>query len=828
MQESSAVDALLPEPIQKMWKYSSSHGNDTGEAASGLASSVRFFTEQLPGSGSAPQSPLPRFMSPALCQLKDELNLTKGGLSRFEIGKWSAHTSHTQPSGGVVADVSRAYNAELCTNAWCKMYEILATFELVEGLTQGRCHSANTVNAEVVAPSDDGVATNGQQQLQQQQQMSLSSVHLCEAPGAFVCALNHLLKTAGIDCEHSWLASTLNPWYEGNRLNSMVNDDRFILHTQEHWCFGKNQSGDILDVDNLQHIVNQALLQLGPVMLVTADGSFDCQDEPAEQERLVYSLLAAEVYSALLLLATGGAFVLKTFTAFETETTVLIYLLTVAFEEVAVFKPMTSKPGNSELYTVCRGYRGAAAWMTGSGDTTTAADAFKVAIQRGTPILDPLCLPATFLAQHTECCQAFKLWQEKTILSNIRLYNKMPWSMWRDRARKLQQHCCSLFRKLCRLKPISDDQKITGSLLSHSKEQPCARAVTGSRKRLIGSLEERSRQASMPWHQYVSFIGFYNVPPATASLRWITTSPCQAFPWLVVTGRSLECIGSSKFCDQELLEELSRFMLHAAEHPVSLMSLTGGSGLHDSVVQQLLLAASMHPNGKIPATVKVTPADVTSTQDVIPGDHLLLRIESAYDWLELEHRSHLLTSLLTLFKYIRHSAVCSSTDSCDDDEGDNAARWHTVVLPFSTLLTRFSVNCLYVLWNCFAEVSCVFADDYAEFAERPSGPLLHLCCRGRVPSRCPPSLAATIEQHLLDVSAACESADVTGTVDSNATRRRTVDVLEFIPIKTVLEDEKFMTFVMAANRVAVKRLINWLLAREQLALASSHAVAGPP
>ena len=56
--------------------------------------------------------------------------------------------------------------------------------------------------------------------------MKLNSVHLCEAPGAFITCLNHYLKTHRPDCEWKWKAITLNPYYEGNDHLAMIDQDK--------------------------------------------------------------------------------------------------------------------------------------------------------------------------------------------------------------------------------------------------------------------------------------------------------------------------------------------------------------------------------------------------------------------------------------------------------------------------------------------------------------------------------------------------------------------------------------------------------------------------
>jgi len=53
-----------------------------------------------------------------------------------------------------------------------------------------------------------------------------------------------------------WLASTLNPYYEGNSLCNMIEDDRFIAQTLDHWYFGADNTGDILSsqfIESLAH-----------------------------------------------------------------------------------------------------------------------------------------------------------------------------------------------------------------------------------------------------------------------------------------------------------------------------------------------------------------------------------------------------------------------------------------------------------------------------------------------------------------------------------------------------------------------------------------------
>lgn len=70
------------------------------------------------------------------------------------------------------------------------------------------------------------------------------------------------------------------------------------------------------------------------ILLVTADGSIDCQTQPLDQESVVAELQFTEIVAALELLSEGGCFVLKIFTFFECKTVNHLYFLGAVFGEV--------------------------------------------------------------------------------------------------------------------------------------------------------------------------------------------------------------------------------------------------------------------------------------------------------------------------------------------------------------------------------------------------------------------------------------------------------------------------------------------------------------
>ncbi|XP_069682603.1 cap-specific mRNA (nucleoside-2'-O-)-methyltransferase 2 isoform X3 [Periplaneta americana] len=260
-----------------------------------------------------------------LQKLKEELNSVKSKLDLYNLNDWHKHTRAMNKAGEIQRKLRKEIEPEFLTQAWCKFYENAYSFPLVP----------------------PAVVNTG----------CLNSVHLCEAPGAFITSLNHFLKHHHTDIKWQWQATTLNPYYEGNPLSCMINDDRFILQTLSNWKFGLDYTGNLMDLKNMQHLVQEAE-KMGNILLVTADGSIDCQEDPGEQESIVSSLHYCEAVSALHILSKGGSFLLKMFTMYEEETVCLMYLLCCAFTSVRVFKPATSKEGNSEVYVVCLEYKG--------------------------------------------------------------------------------------------------------------------------------------------------------------------------------------------------------------------------------------------------------------------------------------------------------------------------------------------------------------------------------------------------------------------------------------------------------------------------------------
>nr|XP_039259182.1 cap-specific mRNA (nucleoside-2'-O-)-methyltransferase 1-like [Styela clava] len=122
---------------------------------------------------------------------------------------------------------------------------------------------------------------------------------------------------------------------------------------------GVNGDGDIMNTDNLEEFKSFVLENTDNkgVHFVMADGGFSVEGQENIQEILTKQLLLCQFACALSIVGMGGSFICKTFDLFTQFSVGLVYLLRRAFEDVTIFKPITSRPANSERYVVCRGYK---------------------------------------------------------------------------------------------------------------------------------------------------------------------------------------------------------------------------------------------------------------------------------------------------------------------------------------------------------------------------------------------------------------------------------------------------------------------------------------
>ncbi|XP_045504901.1 cap-specific mRNA (nucleoside-2'-O-)-methyltransferase 2 [Colias croceus] len=445
--------------------------------------------------------------------MKTRLNFHKSQLNDFSIEEWSSHTRRRNPAGEVSWKVRCLVNPEFLTQAWTKFYECACTYNI---MPQEARDSRKFV-----------------------------SLHLCEAPGAFITSLNHYLKLHHESIQWKWLANTLNPYYEGNSPSNMISDDRFMFHTLQNWYFGVDNTGNLMNWENSQAIVNRAK-SLGKVLLVTADGSIDCMQRPDAQEEVTSPLHYCEIVTALQSLSKGGTLIFKLFTIFEHSTVCLLYLLNHLFKEVNIYKPITSRQGNSEVYAICLRYK-----------DNILLEEFLPKLQStyGTELYNELALfplemiPESFIKQVEECAYYFCSLQCHVINNNLQAYlmqNNI--ALHRD-IKRIRAMVAAEFIWKYDLKPIDNEQEILKGILHEENKinnnpRYCRGSYTERQLYTKMSMKEKMRNLSTSLQDELlsNPLVLINEP-----IRWMDRDENAKLELTFTYGRPLHAINSSKF-----------------------------------------------------------------------------------------------------------------------------------------------------------------------------------------------------------------------------------------------------------------------------------------
>lgn len=122
---------------------------------------------------------------------------------------------------------------------------------------------------------------------------------------------------------------------------------------------GVDGDGDITRPENITAFRNFVLesTEKRGLHFLMADGGFSVEGQENLQEILSKQLLLCQFLTAISTVRTGGHFVCKTFDLFTPFSVGLVYLLYLCFDRISLFKPVTSRPANSERYIVCRGLK---------------------------------------------------------------------------------------------------------------------------------------------------------------------------------------------------------------------------------------------------------------------------------------------------------------------------------------------------------------------------------------------------------------------------------------------------------------------------------------
>ncbi|SJK85942.1 Cap-specific mRNA (nucleoside-2'-O-)-methyltransferase 2 [Babesia microti strain RI] len=329
-----------------------------------------------------------------LLECKKNLNELRNCLDEIDISQWSRHTNlhdNTSLIHHTLAQTAKGEAFELLTNAWIKFYEILF-----------QCNLLDLCNPPV--------------------SNIVSSFHIAECPGSFISALNHYLHTIKGGAKLRWKATSLNPYFEGNNHNVILKEDILFRDTYYHWIKGLDDSGDITIKENLEYIwsstrPNKYSKELFLADIVTADGSFNCQHAPNQQEILTAKLIYSELVCALGMLRVGGVLLLKMFTLFEHTSLSIFVILSICFKRLQVVKPVLSKDSSAEIYVlgIC---------FNGIGSALLSKLCNVIGKLGNNALIPSKWIPHEFRSEYIMCAKYFSEFQTRWLRQTISLFNQ--------------------------------------------------------------------------------------------------------------------------------------------------------------------------------------------------------------------------------------------------------------------------------------------------------------------------------------------------------------------------------------------------------------------
>ncbi|XP_048776785.1 cap-specific mRNA (nucleoside-2'-O-)-methyltransferase 2-like isoform X2 [Ostrea edulis] len=567
----------------------------------------------------------------------------------------------------------------------------------------------------------------------------------------------------------TWLGSTLNPYYEGNPLGKMIDDDRFIKGSVDYWYFGEDNTGNLMDISNYEGLLTVAST-MGNIQLVTGDGSIDCQDDPGEQEQIVSLLHYCEALAGILILSPGGNLVLKKFTMFDSETVSLMYILCCLFEEVNVFKPATSKSGNSEVYVICLNFHGL-------GERMNEFRQFcKPFFEDGRPDFrfPENCLPPEFMSEHIRICTQFTDLQMETIDCNLNHYPCVSehYIQWME---SVKDACADFFLNTYNLQSIPGQRKMlpykkkkkTGKGWSQDKLFPAV-VVEKYRK---GTFNDRQKLVGASLQEQIKLIDPYKVEKPKAFCFQSGLEPVTEIEsWTLSHGRPVMEVQSSCFCAGKLVQQINLLQrYHRSDVEIMDLVVEALSVLYSEIHVPLTLAISdtvqKHVTlQNIQDVVFVNKCISVHSLDV-GHDENVCHVMGVCSPNELGSQIFLLEEVIFLLQNIK--AGSSS------------------VWIFPACLLRWTAGVVFLLSVCFQKVLLV------------------------------PSPSSSLNQALVCARYKEDTSSILSHMEKVVERSKQDTLLEIVPIQILLNDEEFTYFLRNSNEYLIKCFINESLQRIQ-------------
>lgn len=181
------------------------------------------------------------------------------------------------------------------------------------------------------------------------------SCHLAEGPGGFMEACYNVSHQIGFKTYkyHGITLYSSNKDIPGwSKAFDFIRKDKNI-----NISYGEDNTGNLYKSENIKYF-RDVDVKDEKAHLVTADGGFDFSIDFNKQEQLSYRLIFCEIVTALSVQRIGGHFVCKLFDLYTNASIKLIYFICCFYKDIYLYKPLTSRPANSEKYLICKNFKG--------------------------------------------------------------------------------------------------------------------------------------------------------------------------------------------------------------------------------------------------------------------------------------------------------------------------------------------------------------------------------------------------------------------------------------------------------------------------------------
>jgi 23S rRNA U2552 (ribose-2'-O)-methylase RlmE/FtsJ len=275
---------------------------------------------------------IPIKVSESLLDIKTSLNKTKDSQTPHASKKeWDQVTIKFEVVNKLRHEVKRILDEKNITGAWLKYYEIaLETGMIRHGV------------AKTAGKRPLRIFFNG------------------ELPGAGVLATWHVCQTL-FRIPFEWRASSLVPsnadskHSNGKRSTALEDQYHIWKLNPNNWVMGKPDNynnGDLMDPKSHLYWKN-GWGGWADIYLCDAAGAVRDYNKQEEEHTKIF---VGALLAGLNIVRKGGCLMVKLYTILEPITISIIAAFSAVFKKSFIYKPITSKPDNSEVYIVGLGY----------------------------------------------------------------------------------------------------------------------------------------------------------------------------------------------------------------------------------------------------------------------------------------------------------------------------------------------------------------------------------------------------------------------------------------------------------------------------------------